>query len=53
MCWETNNAPPDQYKHTKNKKRMSSTIKAMMKHMLMPFKNFSIQGLGEDEKSAN
>ena len=26
---------------------MSCTIKAIMKHMLMPFKNFSIQGLGE------
>ena len=48
MCWETLNAPPDQYKHTETRKNISCTIEAIMKHMLMPFKNLCIQGLGED-----
>ena len=48
MCWETLNAPPDQYKHTETRKNTSCTIEAMMKHMmLMPFKNFCIQSLCE------
>ncbi len=32
----------------KNKKNTSCTIEAIMKHMLVPIKNFCIQSLGED-----
>ena len=48
MCWGTLNAPPDQYKHTETRKNTSCTIEAIMKHMLMPIKNFCIQSLCEN-----
>mmetsp|Transcript_38662 Transcript_38662/g.63615 ORF Transcript_38662/g.63615 Transcript_38662/m.63615 type:complete len:105 (-) Transcript_38662:310-624(-) len=51
MCWEKyhhTQRPSRPVQSYRNKKNTSCTIEAIMKHMLVPIKNFCIQSLGED-----